>query len=488
MRSSVISVCGQSLPVQCQTAGDAGISAKLIDVVRVLRVEKDMILDCLRCASLAPKFSSPVENEEILDEASLSFVLIQFRPVQWAEICCEIKRVSTSSNQEEDDEDDDEDNDDEDQTPCRTAIKLKSRRLNNVEENDDHQEQQQRREIEVTLPKNRFLASSSRNSMPCVTTTLVRLCNESWIHFRSFGRRPFCSARQAKPVGTTTFGKRRERILCFMGFLVMYQCVEDRNDLTLMLYGEWRAFESYLCYLKEVRMLSAATIAESLTAAVFVSKWLCREVENPGRNFADVELVRRYRDWRNQQASMAIRERRDETWDELREQSKWLQWDEYCRATQLMRDKFEGHTKANRDAVTLKGANLLHDALLLAMFQALPARSGEVRLLEYMSEEEVRDAKGNLTFRQYADRERLNLLTKRDGKWTMFLAQYKTFRHQGVDVTEFDSEQLHADLVRLLELWLENVSQCHCGWRSAFASSFCLCNARREAFRRVVFQ
>lgn len=151
---------------------------------------------------------------------------------------------------------------------------------------------------------------------------------------------------------------------------------------------------------------------------------------------------------------MAIRERRDETWDELREQSKWLHWDEYCRATQLMRDKFEGHSREIQGAVTLKGANLLHDALLLAMFQALPARSGEVRLLEYMTEEEVRAAKGSLTFRQYVDRERFNLLTKRDGKWTMFLARYKTFRHQGVDVTEFDAEQLHADLVRLLELWL----------------------------------
>ena len=61
----------------------------------------------------------------------------------------------------------------------------------------------------------------------------------------------------------------------------------------------------------------------------------------------------------------------------------------------------------------MKGAKLLHDTLLLAMFQALPARSGEVSLLEYMSEQDVRAAKGSLSFRQYADRERLNLLTKR---------------------------------------------------------------------------
>lgn len=453
MRSSVISVCGQSLPVQCQTAGDAGISAKLIDVVRVLRVEKDMILDCLRCASLAPKFSSPVENEEILDEASLSFVLMQFRPVQWAEICCEIKRVSTSSNQEEDDEDDDEDNDDEDQTPCRTAIKLKSRRLNNVEENDDHQEQQQRREIEVTLPKS-FSRQQYTKQYALRDYDIGPTLQRDLISLQEFWTRPFNGSRQAKPVGATTFAKRRERILCFLGFLVLYRCVADRNDLTLALYGEWRAFESYLCYLKEVRMLSAATIAESLTAAVFVAKWLCREVENPGRNFSNVELVRRYRDWRNQQASMALRERRDETWDELREQGRWLHWDEYCRATQLMRDKFEA-SKAT-SGLSLKGAKLLHDALLLALFQALPARSGEVRLLEYIPEEEVRANKGNLTFRQYAERERLNLLTKRDGKWTMFLSQYKTFRHQGVDVTEFDAQQHHASLVNLLALWLEN--------------------------------
>jgi hypothetical protein len=129
--------------------------------------------------------------------------------------------------------------------------------------------------------------------------------------------------------------------LCFWGFLVLYRCLEDRDDLTLLLYSEWRAFESYLCYLKEVRMLSAATISESLTAAVFVCKWLYRDVENPGRNFINVEIICRYRDWRNQQASMAIRERRDETWDELREQGRWLHWDEYCGATQLIREKFE---------------------------------------------------------------------------------------------------------------------------------------------------
>jgi hypothetical protein len=46
-----------------------------------------------------------------------------------------------------------------------------------------------------------------------------------------------------------------------------------------------------------------------------------------------------------------------------------------------------------------------------------------------------------------------NLLTQREGKWTMFLANYKNYRHSGVDVTEFDTE-LHGTLPDLLDKWL----------------------------------
>jgi hypothetical protein len=37
----------------------------------------------------------------------------------------------------------------------------------------------------------------------------------------------------------------------------------------------------------------------------------------------------------------------------------------------------------------------------------------------------------------------------------MFLSQYKTFKYNGVDVTEFDCEHHHVELCNLLERWLE---------------------------------
>jgi hypothetical protein len=229
-----------------------------------------------------------------------------------------------------------------------------------------------------------------------------------------FWMKPFNAARSANPVNAITFSKRYERILCYFGYLVQFKCM-GRNDLALNAYCNWRAFESFISYLKEVRMLSCATVAEFVTAAVFVAKYLHRGEESPGSKFQNVVLVKRYRDWRNQQASMANRERKDETWDELREQSKWLHWDEYCTTVQELQDKFT----AFNGVVSLKSAKVLHDVLLLIMFRFLPARSAEVRLLEYISEEDVMAAKGKLTFRQCVDKEKINLLTHRDGKWTM---------------------------------------------------------------------
>ena len=415
----MISICGNDLRVYRETAGGAGVCVAMHDLMQVLQVEHSVLMELLQRVSLEPYLEC---GQEMLNETCLLFVVMQLLPEQLAEVSSAIKACVADGSDDE-----------EDVTPTRTVIKLKSRRVD-VEQG----------EIEITLPRH-FSRQQFTKQYALREYDIGPQLQRDLASLEEFWSKPFCSARQGKSVASTTFAKRRERILCFLGFLVMYRCLEDRDQLTLLLYGEWRAFESYLCYLKEVRMLSAATISESLTAAVFVSKWLCREMDDPGRNFANAELVCRYRDWRNQQASMAIRERKDETWDELREQGRWLHWHEYCAATQRMKDKFESS----------QSPKALYDALLLAMFQALPARSGEVRLLEYMSEEDVRAAKGNrMTFRQFAEREKLNLLTKRDGKWTMFLSQYKTFRYQGVDVTEFDSQLLHADLVRLLELWL----------------------------------
>ncbi len=132
----MISICDNSLRVQRAATRDAGICSKLNDVVRVLEVEKDAILACLQRAALRPQV---VEGEEVLDEASLSFVMMQFRPAQWVEVSAEMKRcadklwncdeVCDGDEEEEFEEEDEEEDEDEDETPVRTVIKLKSRRL-----------------------------------------------------------------------------------------------------------------------------------------------------------------------------------------------------------------------------------------------------------------------------------------------------------------------------------------------------------------------
>ena len=62
--------------------------------------------------------------------------------------------------------------------------------------------------------------------------------------------------------------------------------------------------------------------------------------------------------------------------------------------------------------------------------------------------------KGNATFKRFVERQNINLLTTRDGEWTLFLSDYKTARRNGVDVTTFS----RADCgwyIQLLEQYLE---------------------------------
>jgi hypothetical protein len=83
----------------------------------------------------------------MLDEPCLLFVMMQFLPALWPEISSEIK---TCSSLLQPNDEDDCDSDDEDETPVRMVIKLKSRRLNNIEEQDDQDDQH---EISMSLPK-----------------------------------------------------------------------------------------------------------------------------------------------------------------------------------------------------------------------------------------------------------------------------------------------------------------------------------------------
>lgn len=83
--------------------------------------------------------------------------------------------------------------------------------------------------------------------------------------------------RKNPKVNQVTHNKRKERILCFMGW-----CKDINNviqpDLTLFDVNKSEKYknqyETYLNYLKETRKLTSGTMVEHFTAAIYVLKYL----------------------------------------------------------------------------------------------------------------------------------------------------------------------------------------------------------------------
>lgn len=74
--------------------------------------------------------------------------------------------------------------------------------------------------------------------------------------------------------------------------------------------------------------------------------------------------------------------------------------------------------------------------------------------LRFVPFEEVTQLKGKLSVSRYVEREKINLLSKRPlGAWTVWLANYKSFRSHGVDETSF-TEELFSDLNDALNQYL----------------------------------
>ena len=94
---------------------------------------------------------------------------------------------------------------------------------------------------------------------------------------QNFWMQPSSTKRQAKAVNMTTHTKRRERLLCYLGWAKEHGGVDQPNlkhfDIEHDESNRTR-FEQYLTYLKEERQLSNGTIVEMITAAVYVLKFL----------------------------------------------------------------------------------------------------------------------------------------------------------------------------------------------------------------------
>lgn len=268
----------------------------------------------------------------------------------------------------------------------------------------------------------------------------------------------------AKSVQDATADKREERVLCFLGFVQRYKCLpSDDLTLTLGLLLNHRLFESYLDYLKQVRQASDGTIGEALTSAVSACRWLYRK-ESAERGALMPQIIRRYMDYRNMYQAMAIRTRLQNDVDELQDQNKWLDWSEFTALINKLRRDWNDDVEFKRAAEqnpTVADASFLHDLLLLGLYSCVPGRGAEVRLLQYIPEEEIvgqwknhqqqhrQPQPKSMTMKKWVDKQKINLITRVSGRsddgdasgeqndvWKMYVSQYKNYRSRGVDVTE----------------------------------------------------
>lgn len=248
--------------------------------------------------------------------------------------------------------------------------------------------------------------------------------------------------RLEKAVNDTTLSKREERIKCFLGFVVKYECIPTSRSLTLALALNHKLFRSYLQYMQEVRECKPGTIGEALTAAIFVCKWLFRKHAGA----AVPPTIRRYMDWRNEYQASAARDRMLNDKDELKEKNKWLEWTRFTAAIASLREDWDN---IEHHSPTLESAHQLHDLLLLGIYACIPSRGSEVRLLEYLPEARVVQLKGEKTFKEFVKAQQINLLTQQQGIWKMIISRFKNASSKGVDSTDLSKFQWWTDLLDL---------------------------------------
>ncbi len=171
---------------------------------------------------------------------------------------------------------------------------------------------------EVTIPE-QFSSKDFTKSYSLKSYDLTPNLKKELKKLKKWWMRDRNKERGSKPVGTTTVEKREERILCFLGFVNKYECVSEGREITLALVLNHTLFKAYLEYLHTVRNCADGTIAESITAGITVCKWLYRK-----ENTREWSIIRRYKDWRNEYQARAIRSRKQDDKQELKEQSKWL--------------------------------------------------------------------------------------------------------------------------------------------------------------------
>ncbi len=247
----------------------------------------------------------------------------------------------------------------------------------------------------------------------------------------------FWSEDADKTNSSATVDKRVSRVLLFLGFLAaVIHAIDDPKMLTLAACLNFVAVNAFIDWLTKARDGRLSNAVEYLSTFIAVGKFLCKDCEASLRanNYGAFEPILRMRRLRNQLQS---RERLDNrrTAQDLEDEGRWLDFDEFRQCVRQLQLEFEDVALDDDRTPSPESARVLHDLMLCRLQESCPARSGEVRTLEFLDYEDVLQAKGKKSVAEYVSSQRMNVISKRKGQWQMWHSNFKTYKSRGVDVT-----------------------------------------------------
>jgi hypothetical protein len=254
----------------------------------------------------------------------------------------------------------------------------------------------------------------------------------------------FLPNRKGDALRPATMEKREQRVLLYLGFLgIVIKAVDDPKSLTLCAVLNHHAVTAYIDWCQKARLMANSNIVENMSAFCSVVKFIHRNAPVAANNFADLEVLSRYKSMRNRLSSKALNPHKTST--DLEAEGKWLPFELFIEAIESLQREF--------DAAVVHGgpnsARLLHDLCLLRLYQACPSRSGEVRQLEYIDWESLDDLRGRKVLSRYVLDSHRNVLTRRPlSCFSMHIGSSKTTKHMGVSSTEFQEVRVRKFIER----------------------------------------
>lgn len=252
--------------------------------------------------------------------------------------------------------------------------------------------------------------------------------------------RDFLPNRKGEAWSSPTLEKREQRVLLYLGFLAgVIKAVDDPKSLSLNAVLNHHAVSAYNDWCQKARLMANSNIVENVSAFCSVVKFLHRDSPLAANNFADLELLSRYRSMRNRLSSKALNPQK--TIADLEAESKWLPFELFIEAIEALQNEFDAAISPDSSvSVANSGvaARLLHDLCLLRLYQACPSRSGEIRQLEFVDWETLDELRGRKVLSRYILESKRNILTRRPlSCFSMHIGSSKTTKHTGVTSTDF---------------------------------------------------